>query len=147
MTPLGQYILDEHGEPVRCDDLIAWSHWFEKAERTVARDEIGDVTVSTVFLGVDHAFFGGPPVLWETMVFGGHLDGDQERYTSRADAVAWHAEVVARVIAIERGALRSMPPHRRYLPPPLRLLSSSSVRQIADAPPMTWPSEFRINSM
>lgn len=29
------------------------------------------VNVSTVFLAIDHAFGDGPPVLYETMIFGG----------------------------------------------------------------------------
>ena len=49
------------------------------------------VRVSTVFLALDHSFTDGPPVLWETMVFG-QGDGDeyQERYTSYEDAVEGH---------------------------------------------------------
>lgn len=33
-----KFILDEHGEPVRCDDLLTWAKWFESADRTVAHD-------------------------------------------------------------------------------------------------------------
>jgi hypothetical protein len=53
-----------------------------------------------VFLGVDHAHLGGPPVLWETMIFGFENDEYQERYTSKADALAGHA----RAAAIARGS-------------------------------------------
>lgn len=60
-------------------------------ERGVVRNEIGKVTVSTVFLGLDHNFQGvGPPVLWETMVFGGGYDEAQERYTDEAASIAGH---------------------------------------------------------
>ena len=56
----------------------------------------GSIEVSTVFLFLDHGYFGdGPPVLWETMVFGGPVDQHQWRYTSRGDAEAGHAEAVA----------------------------------------------------
>lgn len=55
--------------------------------------------MSTVFLGIDHAFSGGLPVLWETIVFGGPLDGEMDRYTSRADALAGHQVMCARVRA------------------------------------------------
>lgn len=86
-----EYYEDEH-------ELVAAMHPGVRAHwRHVGIDEIGASTVSTVFLGLDHAHNGGPPVLWETMVFGGDLDGEQERYTSRADAVAGHAAMVARV--------------------------------------------------
>jgi hypothetical protein len=47
-------------------------------------------TVSTVWLGINHAFFGGPPVIFETMIFGGEYDQCQMRYCTEADAVDGH---------------------------------------------------------
>ena len=88
------YVLDDHGQPLRCDDLFVWAEWFEGSgeKRVVAQDAVGDVRVSTVFLGLDHHWgFGGPPVLWETMIVGGPHDGYEERYSSREDARAGHA--------------------------------------------------------
>lgn len=87
---IGQYILDDEGNPILCNDLIQWGQWMESADRTVARDEYNGVQVSTVFLGLDHSFGRGEPVLWETMVFGGPLDQEQQRYTSRVAAVEGH---------------------------------------------------------
>lgn len=54
------------------------------AMRKVANTEFGSFCeVSTVFLSTDHNFrFVGPPVLWETMVFGGPWDEEQWRDTS-----------------------------------------------------------------
>ena len=46
--------------------------------------------VSTVFLGIDHSFGEGPPILWETMIFDGPHDQFQERYTSKEEAIAGH---------------------------------------------------------
>lgn len=94
------YILDERGEPVPCPDLLTWARWFEVVHhRILTSTDVGAFHVSTVFLGIDHAFHGGPPVLWETMIFGapkGHpLDGYQERYTSRGEAIEGHARAVA----------------------------------------------------
>ena len=94
----GKYILDPNGEPSLCGNLLEWAEWFEKAERRVARDVIGDVTVSTVFLGLDHSFRSqGPPVVWETMVFGGKYDQEQDRYTSREQAEQGHHRWVKKV--------------------------------------------------
>ena len=91
-----KYVLDEQGEAVPCNDLMEWARWFENAEgRRVANDHVGDVRVSTVFLGLDHSFGGAVPILWETMIFGGEHDGYQERYSSRRDAVAGHARALA----------------------------------------------------
>jgi len=111
---LAKYILDDEGQPVRCDDLLIWAAWFENSahdrSRVIKQDyaeESDRVGVSTVFLGLDHAFGGGPPVLWESMVFGTSLDGTTARYTSRADALRGHDAMLARVRAVydeERGS-------------------------------------------
>jgi hypothetical protein len=98
--------LDAAGEAVPFEgDFLEWARWFETADRQLARDEVGDQVVSTVFLGLDHAFDGGPPVLWETMVFRGRerstLTGKdypiaryERRHTSRGEALAHHERVV-----------------------------------------------------
>lgn len=105
---IGQYILDENGDPQPEPDSLKWAAWFEqsgksegKDNRFLAHDHIGSVLVSTVFLGLDHSFMGSgggnPPVLWETMVFQGEHDQYQKRYRSRADALAGHDEAVEMV--------------------------------------------------
>ena len=88
------YILNAAGAPQAVHDVRTWGAWLETADRLVAQDQFGDVVVSTVFLGLDHRVGAdGPPVLWETLIFGGPLDGEQRRYTSRADAEAGHTEL------------------------------------------------------
>lgn len=85
------WITDASGNAVPVPDVLTWARWMETGEGHLADDTVGDVRVSTVFLGIDHSDNGGPPVLWETMVFGGPLDDEQERYTSREDALRGHA--------------------------------------------------------
>lgn len=63
----------------------------------VALTKIGDVTVSTVFLWLNHGYDGGPPMIFETMVFGGPLAGDCERRSTWEEAEATHAEMVRQV--------------------------------------------------
>lgn len=103
-------MLDADGEPRPEPDLLVWAHWFERTartgERVIARDrdESGrsPVMVSTVFLALDHNFRNsGPPILWETLVFGGVLDGEMCRYSSRAAALEGHQAMCARVRAAE----------------------------------------------
>lgn len=85
------YVLDEAGNPIRCKSVLKWGRFFENSDlRRVAEDQIGDQRVSTVFLGIDHRFGEGPPVLYETMIFGGPHDEFQERYNTKAEAVAGH---------------------------------------------------------
>ena len=92
------YILDENGQPVREPNLLRWAEWFDnlRHQRVLAIDKLPNgVTVSTVFLSVNHRFTGhGPPVLWETMIFGGDHDREMWRYDSREKARAGHAEAV-----------------------------------------------------
>lgn len=56
---------------------------------------VGEARVSTVFLAVDSQWGDGPPVLFETMIFGGPYDGHQWRYASWEAAEAGHHRVVA----------------------------------------------------
>lgn len=91
------YILDGT-TPVPEPDLYAWGQWFQSADRHVGDDAIGDSRVSTVFLGIDHAFTdNGPPILFETMVFGGALDGEQGRCSTYEQAVVMHTAMCGRV--------------------------------------------------
>lgn len=95
------YILDVNGEPVVEHDLLAWGRWMQVGNRVVRRTRVlgatkaEDCEVSTVFLALNHNFSqSGPPVLWETMIFGGSLDGEQWRYTSRAEAITDHERII-----------------------------------------------------
>ena len=64
---------------------------------------MGDAAVSTVFLGLDHRWEpDGPPVLYETMIFGGEHDGDMDRYCTRDAAEAGHADLVGQLRAADR---------------------------------------------
>lgn len=89
-----KYILDGH-RAVLCDDLLTWARWLETADRRVARTVVyADVTVSTVFLGLDHQYGNGPPLLFETMIFGGPHDQEQDRYATWEDAERGHETMV-----------------------------------------------------
>ena len=98
-----KYILDDEGNPVECNDLMKWGRWFEMADnmRIVGKNFIGDVHVSTVFLGMDHNFGYGEsrePILYETMIFGGKHNDYQERYATRAEAIEGHARALKMVM-------------------------------------------------
>jgi len=80
-------------------DLIKWATWFETAECHVADDTFGKIRVSTIFLGLDHNFGGGKPILFETMIFGGKHDQYQERYHTWEEAEKGHKKAVKLVEA------------------------------------------------
>ena len=93
-----KYTLDKNGNPVFEPDLIKWAKWIESEKRSVANETVGDSKISTVFLGIDHAFDDGPLVLWETTIFGGELDQHQERCGgSRQQAQEMHNRMVQMV--------------------------------------------------
>jgi hypothetical protein len=98
-----KYILDDHGNPKPCDNLIRWGEWFGTHKRIVKQEKVGGSEVSTVFLGLDHNFSDeGPPVVWETMVFGGELDQEMDRCSgNKEQAEAMHVRMVERVQAVE----------------------------------------------
>ena len=80
-----------HGDPIpRAGD--GWAR--------VAKDVIGDSSVSTVFLGLDHGF-RGKPILFETLVMGGPCDQDGDRYSTWAEAEEGHARFLLKVRAAQ----------------------------------------------
>ena len=93
---MGEYYkLDENHIPVPCD-LYEWGKMFEDGDgRRVGYVEEGDISVSTVFLGMNHNWGDGPPLLFETMIFGGEHDQDQWRHATWDEAVAGHKEACA----------------------------------------------------
>ena len=76
-------------------------------ERAQRQTTIGDVEISTVWLGLDHQYGDGPPLIFETMVFGGGLDQQQWRYSTLDAAHAGHDEVVEKV-RVEADAFRAV---------------------------------------
>lgn len=93
MSLVKHYILD--GQTPKIVDLLTWARWFED-HRKIFLTTVDDKTaVSTVFLGIDHDFNrAGPPLLFETMILGGPLDGRQWRCAFYKEAERQHASAV-----------------------------------------------------
>jgi len=85
------YVLEGH-VPRPAWSVHEWTQYMETAERHVADTEVGDARVSTVFLGTAHSFGYGPPLLFETMIFGGKYDDYQRRYCTWEEAEQGHQE-------------------------------------------------------
>jgi hypothetical protein len=97
------YILDGK-TPVN----IPFEEWirifdFEDEGRQVNKTTIGDVRISTVFLGLDHRIHEDKPMLFETMIFGGEYDEYQERYSTWEEAEEGHQRACELVYGIDRG--------------------------------------------
>lgn len=91
-----KYYKLEGKEVVPGDDLMEWGQWFEQAKRSLASTVVAPgIRVSTCFLGIDHNFGRtGPPLVFETMIFGGEHDQYTERYSTWDDAINGHYEAV-----------------------------------------------------
>lgn len=96
-----KWILDEFGEPKKPSSFLEWARWFDvPGRRRVAETTTRDgIWISTVFLGIDHRFGDGHPILWETMVFRDENGCENWRYTTRGAALAGHNRVVELVEA------------------------------------------------
>jgi hypothetical protein len=68
--------------------------WMETADRIVCQTEIPGGIVSTVFLGLDHQFGSGPPLLFETLVLMDAEEHDCWRTSTWLEAEAQHAAAV-----------------------------------------------------
>lgn len=96
------YTLDDNLAPVPCDSIAEYEKWHDSMPSSsrwylmktglgfsVARTDVGNRRISTVFLGIDHNYGGqGGPLLWETMVFPGATHC--ERYESYEEAISGH---------------------------------------------------------
>ena len=72
---------DPQGNPISVEE---WSHLFESRMYgsddwwRVGETEVGDRRVSTVWLGLDHNYWGdGPPLIFESMAFGEGWDDEK----------------------------------------------------------------------
>ncbi len=109
---VGMYYILEGRTPVQVDDVNVWSLWFRTAERAVRCDKatvtlhgqnVGEITISTIFLGLNHRFVMDeePPLLFETMGFGGPLDGEYDRSSTCEAAEMMHEAMCERVKQIK----------------------------------------------
>ena len=100
---------DKDGQPITDDRAMKLRYNRRDSENPgavsdyarIGLDMVGDARVSTVWIGLNHEFLPGrPPLIFETMIFGGDHGDYCVRYSSEAGAAAGHAAVVA---ALEAG--------------------------------------------
>ena len=87
--------------PVRIEgDIFTKARTFENADRRVALTKLFDLcTISTVFLGLDHSWRFGPPLLFETMAFWEEDGGcEQQRCSTWPEAEEQHAKMCAECV-------------------------------------------------
>lgn len=98
------YFLNEDHTYTQCT-LMEWAiqieHLWREKKKHVADEEVKGKRVSTVWLGLDHNYLGGKPLLFETMVFDqpkGGTDIYMDRYTTWTEAVEGHKKAVQWVL-------------------------------------------------
>ena len=91
--------MDANNVPYPCS--VYEAEWqFNDKRRFLKQDYVSGCKVSTVFLVVNHAWDGGDPVLFETMIFTnrkGNFRAFQEaqwRYTTYKEAMISHDNIV-----------------------------------------------------
>jgi hypothetical protein len=93
------YVLDKNGVEVVAT-REEWEQFFGSDRRRIAETSVGELWVSTVFLGLDHRvpIGNGPPLLYETLVFGLPRGKEiMERHSTRSEAIVGHKRVVEQV--------------------------------------------------
>ena len=88
-APDDWYDKEKHGHMGRY-----WSN-----PRRVARTVVGDITVSTSWLGLDHDFLTGRPIIFETMTFGEPWNYELTRYSTEEQAMRGHLDTLDRLRA------------------------------------------------
>jgi len=93
------WILDADGRtPIGTQDLHEWARLCASQGEDAGGRRVGwdydnerGITVSTTFMGIDHNYMpSGPPILFETMIFGGPHDQYTERYATWDEAERGH---------------------------------------------------------
>jgi hypothetical protein len=90
------YYLNEDKSYTSCD-VMKWCDQFENMERHVADEVIDGFRVSTVWLGLDHNYGDGEPLLFETMIFGKSDSYDEiymKRYSTWEEAEEGHRKAI-----------------------------------------------------
>ncbi len=91
------YILNDDKTVSGTNDVDSWSKHLEGKGRFIKQETINkSIWISTVFLGIDHSWGNGPPILFETMVFKDPcMDSvTQERYYTYEEAIEGHNRIV-----------------------------------------------------
>jgi hypothetical protein len=88
---------DKQGKPLTRDEYHALLEDIGREYKRVALTKIGDIEISTVWLGLDHQYGDGAPLIFETMQFGGDSNFDCERWSTIDEAVAGHQAWVGRI--------------------------------------------------
>lgn len=101
---LNWHYYDKQGNPIDRDEVLRL--WSDPDYRFVAVDTLPNgVKVSTVWTGIDYSLYDDvKPLIFETMIFGGERDTYAWRYTTEAEALEGHRQVVEEELKLQGAA-------------------------------------------
>ncbi|MHC5718256.1 MAG: hypothetical protein ACYTX0_40775 [Nostoc sp.] len=90
--------------PVAVESFVEWSLWIMSANTTVMINELKDSIISTRFVGIDlnpaRCNFESEPMVFETLVMGGVLDGKKNIYPTWDEAIQGHIKICTQVFKL-----------------------------------------------
>jgi hypothetical protein len=101
------YLKNRKPVPYDCELMTEPKKWaklnnkhFNEHTRMIRKTYFSNCHVSTVFLGLDHNYLDGKPILFETMIFGVDNDSYQTRCSTHREALKMHWQAVNEVKGI-----------------------------------------------
>lgn len=98
---------DPAGHPISHEQMGMLKWGTKPRVDLVGRTFHGPLEISTVWLGIDHGHGHGPPLIFETMIFGPDVCELAARYSTWEDAAAGHASLVGWLRV--RAPIRTLP--------------------------------------
>jgi hypothetical protein len=126
---------------------ISMQEWSElnrdRAYKRIDETQVGDLWVSTIWLGLDHGFgfHSGSPTIFETMVFGPGSWSELycQRYATEAEARDGHRSAVLVAKARQRGwAKHTRDENRRQMKYMIKLLNQKNRTELEELLLRSW---------
>ncbi|MEH1765804.1 MAG: hypothetical protein V7K76_26015 [Nostoc sp.] len=102
-----RYYKLEGQTPVAVESFLEWNFWMALAtfaETTVMYNDFNDSLVSTKFVGIDlnpgSSNADAQPMIFETSVMGGVLDGKKQIYPTWDEAIQGHLKICSQILAL-----------------------------------------------
>ncbi len=96
-----QYYKLEGQNPVPVRSFMEWSLWIMSASTTVMLNELQESIISTKFVGLDlspgKCNADSQPMLFETLVISGPMDGKRKFYATWDEAIQGHLKICTQI--------------------------------------------------
>ncbi|MEH1796438.1 hypothetical protein [Nostoc sp.] len=90
--------------PVAVESFMEWSLWIISAQTTVMINELRQSIISTRFVGIDlnpgSSNSNSQPMVFETLVMGGELDGKRNFYPTWDEVIEGHLKICTQVFKL-----------------------------------------------